>query len=85
MIKTPNRYETLSKFTPKRLQLLKNGGFEPDDIYPYAVESVHFITGKLAQMCSCFLVALFSNSLQQMNFGSIQIPNDLILRASFWD
>ena len=30
------------------------GGFEPDDIYPYAVDSVHFITGKFVQMYICF-------------------------------
>ena len=47
------------------------GGFEPNDIYPNLVDSVHCITGKFVQMCSSFLVEFLSNSLLQMNFGSI--------------
>ena len=60
-------------------------GFEPDDIYPYAVYSVHFITGKLVKMRSCFLVDFLSYSLLQMNFGSIQVPSGLISRATAQD
>jgi hypothetical protein len=61
------------------------GGFEPDNIHSYAVDSVHFITGKFVQMCSCFLLEFLSYSLLQMNFGSIQVSSGLILRATARD
>jgi hypothetical protein len=61
------------------------GGFEPDDIYPYSVDCVHYITGKFIQMCRCSLVVILSNSLLQMNFVSIQVPSGLILRVTALD
>lgn len=41
-------------------------GFESDDIDPYAVDCVHYLTGKFVQLCTCSLVhmspiVLFSN------------------------
>jgi hypothetical protein len=36
-------------------------------------------------MCSCFLVEFLSNSLLQMNFGSIKVPSGFILKATAWD
>jgi hypothetical protein len=58
MLETPPRHYQRLHQKIAALESLKIvfGDFESYDIYPCAVDSVHFITGKFVQMCSCFLV-----------------------------